>query len=226
MILLFLLLQPEEIEQLRTKTAYALDAGEFEIDVVGSFLRFEDGDRGRVFVEAEFGITDWLLVGLEAPYLLLDGEHGIGDVELELKAAPRLEEWPFAFAVGIEVSLLTGNEEEGLGSPEAEFGVFLTVSREFGRLHAHLHLFLEVARGAHPEQGLNLALDARPWGDVFSLLLALNVEFEESEAEASLVPGVEVRLEEPELQVGVGFPVGLTDDAEEWGVIVDVEVEF
>jgi hypothetical protein len=41
-----------------------------------------------------------------------------------------------------------------------------------------------------------------------------------------VVPGFEIRLEEPCLRFGAGFPIGLTEEAEEWGVIVDVEVEF
>lgn len=235
LIALAVLLQ-EEIEQVRTKTAYVLDVGEVEVDLVGSYLHFdEDGverDETRLFVEVEIGVTDWLMAEIEIPYLFLNpdrgrGERGWGDVELELKAGVPGDWQGIELGVGIEVSLLTGDADEGLGSPETELGVFAAASRRFDAVAVHVQAGVEVAEEARPEYELNVAVDATPWGRPVSLLLALNGEIEPGEAPGwSLVPGFEVRFEEPDLQFGAGFPVGLTEEAEEWGVIVDVEVEF
>lgn len=228
--------RPEEIEQIRTKTAYVLDQGEVEVDVVLSFLRFdEDGRRldvTRLLVETEFGITDWLMGEIEVPVLFLNpgrgrGERGWGDLELELKAAIPGSRQGIELAVGVEVSILTGDEDRGLGSPNPELGFFAAASRRFGAVVAHLQAGVEVADDVRPEYLLNAALDAMPWGRGVSLLLALNGEIERGEGPAwRLVPGFEVRLEEPDLQVGVGFSIGLTREAEAWGVLVDVEIEF
>lgn len=227
---------PEEIEQIRTKTAYVLDQGEIEVDLVSSFLHFEeDGlelDETKLFVEVEFGVTDWLMAEIEIPYLFLNpergkGERGWGDIELELKAGIPGDWNGIEAAVGVEVSLLTGDEDEGLGGAETELGLFAAVSRRFDWIAAHLQVALEVAEEARPEYEINFAIDASPWGRELSLLLAFNGEIEPGEGPGwSVVPGFEVRFDEPDLQIGAGFPIGLSDEAEEWGVIVDVEVEF
>ncbi|HEX7897820.1 MAG TPA: hypothetical protein VF950_08675 [Planctomycetota bacterium] len=232
-LLLALALQ-EEIEQVRTKTAYVLDAGEIEVDLVGSFLRFdEDGrrhDRSRLLLEIEAGLTDWLLAEIEAPYLFENpesgpGEHGIGDLELELKARIPGDVLGVEAAVGIEVSLLTGDADEGLGAPETELGAFVGLSRRFDVLLVHLQLGVEGAEERRPEYEVNAAVDFRPWGRPFSFLLALNGEIEPGEGPGwSVVPGFEARFDE--IQAGAGFPLGLSEEAEAWGVIVDVEFEF
>lgn len=228
--------RPEEIEQIRTKTAYVLDQGEVEIDVVGSFLRFEEDDvefdESRLFVEVEVGVTDWLMAEIEIPYLFFNpergrGERGVGDIELELKAGIPGSWNGIELGVGLEVSLLTGDEDEGLGAQETELGLFAAASRRSGMFAVHAQVGVEVAEEARPEYEVNLALDVNPWGRPLSLLLALNGEIEPGEGPGwAVVPGFEARLEEPDLQFGAGFPIGLTEEAEEWGVIVDVEVEF
>lgn len=222
---------PEEVEVVRTRTAYVLDQGEVELDAIGSFLRFEeDGERQDVaalVVEVEGGLTDWLMLEVEIPYLFLDpGPRGWGDAEIELKAG-----WPIGddlhVAVGTEVSILTGDEDKGLGEEEAELGFFAAASRRWGPVAGHLQIGAEAAHGSKPEYGLAAALEAEPWGPALSLYLAVNGEIEPGEGPGwSVVPGFEMRLEEPEIEFGAGFPVGLTDEAEEWGVIVNVELEF
>jgi hypothetical protein len=225
---------PEEIEQIRTRTAYVLDQGEVEFDVVGSFLRFDEGgrkfDESRLMVEMEVGVTDWLMAEIEIPYLFSNpksgpGERGWGDVELELKAGIPGHWQGFQLGLGVEVSLLTGDEDDGLGSPETELGFFAAVSRRFGWLAVHLQGAVEAAEDVRAEYEVRFALDASPWGRELSLLLALNGEIERGEGAGwSVVPGFEVRLDD--FQFGFGFPIGLTEEAEKWGVIVDVEVEF
>lgn len=222
---------PEEIEVVRTRTAYVLDQGEVELDMIGSFSRIEeDGERldvTELVAELEGGLTDWLMLEIEVPYLFLNpGPRGWGDVELELKAGQPLGD-DLHVAVGAEVSILTGDEDKGLGAEEAELGFFAAASRRMGPWAAHLQLGLEVADGSKPEYELNAAVQAEPWGGGLSLYLALNGEIEPGEGPGwSIVPGFEARLEEPEIEVGAGFPVGLTDEAEDWGVIVNVEIEF
>jgi hypothetical protein len=229
-LFLAMLAAQEEIEQVRVKTAYTLDQGEVEVDLVGSFLRFEDGDLSRFLVEIEAGVTDWLLLEIEVPYLWLNpergrGERGVGDVELELKGRIPGDWNGIELGIGVEVSLLTGDADEGLGSRETELGAFAAASRRFEFFNVHLQAGVEVAKEVRPAYALAAALDVRPWGDAFSFLLAVNGEIERGEGPAwSLVPGFEVRLDE--VQAGLGFPVGLSEEAEDWGVIMDVEIEF
>ena len=229
-MLWLLLAAQEEIEQVRVKTAYTLDRGEVEVDLVGSFLRFEEGDVSRLLVEVEAGVTDWLLAEIEIPYLFVNpergrGERGIGDVELELKGRIPGDWNGIELGIGVEVSLLTGDADEGLGGTETELGVFAAASRRFDFFNAHLQVGAEVAEEARAEYEVAAAIDVRPWGRPFSFLLAVNGEIERGEGPGwTLVPGFEVRLDE--IQAGAGVPLGLSEEAEDWGVIVDVEIEF
>jgi hypothetical protein len=230
MMLWAILAAQEEIEQVRVKTAYTLDQGEVEVDLVGSFLRFEEGDASRLLVEVEAGLTDWLLAEIEIPYLFANpergrGERGVGDVELELKGRIPGDWNGMELGIGVEVSLLTGDADEGLGGPETELGVFAAASRRFEFFNVHLQVGAEVAEESRAEYGVAAAVDVRPWGRAVSLLLAVNGEIERGEGPGwTLVPGFEVRLDE--IQAGAGFPLGLSEEAEDWGIIVDVEIEF
>lgn len=228
-LLLGLALQ-EEIEQIRVKTAYVLDPGEVELDVVGSFLRFEEGEETELLLEVEAGVTDWLLAEIEIPYLFLNpeegrGERGIGDVELELKAKIPGAWNGIELALGVEVSFLSGDEDEGLGAPDTEIGAFAALSRRFEVFLLHLELGAEAAEEVRAEYKAAAGVDVRPWGRPFSFLLALNGEIERGESPAwAIVPGFEIRFDE--IQGGVGIPLGLSEEAEDWGVLVDVELEF
>jgi hypothetical protein len=229
-LFLAMLAAQEEIEQIRVKTAYTLDQGEVEVDLVGSFLRFEEGDVSRLLVEVEAGLTDWLLAEIEVPYLFVNpergrGERGIGDIELELKGRIPGDWNGIELGLGVEVSLLTGDADEGLGGRETELGVFAAGSRRFQFFSLHLQVGAEVAEESRAEYGIAAAVDVRPWGRPFSLLLGVNGEIERGEGPAwTLVPGFEIRLDE--IQAGAGFPFGLSEEAENWGVIIDVEFEF
>lgn len=228
-LLLALALQ-EEIEQIRVKTAYVLEAGEVEVDVVGSFLRFEEGDETKVLIEVEAGVTEWLLAEIEIPYLFLNpdegrGERGVGDVELELKAKIPGAWNGVELAIGVEASFPSGDEDEGLGAPDSVIGAFAAFSRRFELFLLHLELGAEAAEEIRAEYELAAAVDVRPWGRVFSFLLAVNGEIERGEGPGwTLVPGFEIRFDE--IQGGVGIPLGLSEEAEDWGVLVDVEFEF
>lgn len=210
-----------------------LDAGEFEIDVVGESLRSGDRWETEVLAELEFGLLRRLMVEVEVPYLFLDPDDGnrvdgVGDVELEFKGAIlEAAERPLALAVGGDVSLLTGDEERGLGESETEVGIFSAAGERWAWASIHEHLFVEVARGSIPEWGATVAVDATPWIPELSFLLAVNTEFQGGTGPSwVLIPGWEYRWEEPDLQIGAGFPLGLSEEAEDWGVIVDVEIEF
>ena len=79
--------------------------------------------------------------------------------------------------------------------------------------------------GALLVNAVNPAVEWRPWSRDVSLLLALNTVFRRNERpETSLVPGAEIRF--GELVVGAGLPVGLSDEAQDIGVIALLELEF
>lgn len=237
--------RPEEIEQLRIKTAYPLDEGALEIDAVASVLeldedRFEhlrdfDGRVARLSGEVAYGIESWLTGEVRVPYLRVDpdddldggDETGVGDAEVELKAGLPREWAPVDAALGLRASLPTAEEERGLGSAEPEFTVYLAGSGQIFGFAAHVQVFAEGEREERPQFGVNAALDVAPFAPNLSLLLGVNALAQRGEsAYVALVPGFEVRLENPRIHVGAGVPIGLSEEAEEWGVIADLQVGF
>jgi hypothetical protein len=226
---------PEEIEVVRTKTAYSLPAGELEVDLVASFRRFdEEGfelDVAELVVEVEFGVFDHVMVELEVPYLLLDSgtgprERGWGDAEIEAKF-----DWGRSLlrtAVGVEATILTGDEDRGLGAPEPEVGFFVVVSLDVDWMRGHVNYSIESARGRGPEHGFRAAAEFAFEEGVKhgAFVAAVNGEFEAGEAPAwSLLPGFEYWFSE-EFKAGAALEFGLTEEAPAWGVLVHLELEF
>src|SRR4051812_39367559 len=122
-ILAFVLAQdpehrPEEIEQLRTKTAFTLRQDELEADAIVSFVRLDharfehlkdfDGDVTEAAVEVSWGVRDWLTAEVRVPALFLNpGPSGLGDASVDLKAALPKAWAPPYLAVGLRSTLPT-----------------------------------------------------------------------------------------------------------------------
>ena len=192
--------RPEEIEQLRTQTAYTLKQGEFEIDLVSSFVDFTDQENtinvAGIVAELEYGITDRIMVELEIPYLYRSPEldnkevYGIGDIELEIKWLMYDQPSIFSAALGIGSSFLIGDEGKKLGSEGTELEMFLALSKHLDWLDLHLHGELELAEGADPEGKVNFALEHQLGDKELFLQFAVNTEIED-EIEMTIIPGIE-----------------------------------
>jgi len=231
--------RPEELEVVRTKTAYTLKADELQVDGVLSFIAFDDKGNRPEFdltsftAEATYGITDWLTGEIEIPLLHLDPdpgdtESGIGDIALELKAAFSRNLVPIDLAAGIRTTLTTGDEDRGLGGDNSIFMPFAAVSYPFlPWMTGHGEVYAIVEEDRRPFHGLNLAADAVPWGPDLSLLLAFNVRRQGSDAAAwSIVPGAEYRWPEKSMAFALGLPIGLNSRAEDFGVIADFQIRL
>jgi hypothetical protein len=231
--------RPEEIEVLRTKTAYTLRADALEADLVVAHLEFEEThDRPDLIVRSlqaqfAFGVTDWLTGEVDVPFLDVDAdpgdtERGLGDIGLELKAAVSRDLVPFDLAVGLRVTLTTGDEEEGLGQDNSRFQPFAAASYvpvEGLTAHAQIHVLAE--EDQKTVYGINLAADATPWGPDLSLFLALNGRREVGESPAwAIVPGAEYRWREKRLSFAVGLPIGMSSRAEDFGFLGNAQYRF
>jgi hypothetical protein len=222
---------PEEIEQLRTQTAYVLDAGEIESDLVVSYLESSDLSLTRIDLEIEFGVTDSLMLEIEVPYLFRDPHpgrrtDGFGDLDLEGKYL-LYSRLPFTVGAGIEIGLPSGDEDKGLGDGEVEYGFFAACSVEFGLLSAHVEMAAETDWDETAEYEVNVALDFRPWGREFSFHVGMNSEFSrEALPYWAILTGIEARPQAWEVQAGVAALFGLGEHAGEWGILFDAEIEF
>lgn len=222
----------EELEQLRINTAYIIEAGEFEIDIVPFYFDYDDGQRRGVEAEFEYAISERLMVELEVPYHWVSSEgverDGTGNVEVAAKWL-LTERGGFAMAFNMGVGLPASEELPGVA--EDLWGVELTapMSLHFPDRHMRVHIEPGVEWREHEgfeEQLLNLAVEHRPRGGNLALQLGSNIVREEGDVEAYLVPSIEVAATSVPFQFGMAVATGLTSESANWGVLLDFEVEF
>ncbi len=222
------------VQHLRLDTAYPVEKGELEIELVSSYLRSDDGKEYPSLVELEAGISERLTLELEYEYSFVDSDegghvHGTRDVAVEAKYLAT-DDGPLAVAFALEAGSVTEVEEDD-DEIERNLGIeaYTAVSYEVSdRLRAHLQAGFEAVRSEGPEKFLNLAIEGRPFEIGLIPQLALNVEWEANEKpETSLVPGLLIPTTYgPLKKVAIGVPIGLSDEAQNLGVILEVELEF
>jgi hypothetical protein len=241
--------RPEEIEVMLQKTGYTLPKMVFEADLtlgrfeVDEFRRVPgrpDFDLDQCVAELAFGVTDWLTLEGEVPFLRIDfdpgdSESGIGDLALEAKASLRRAATnPIGFipdvdlAAGVRMTLPTGDEDEGLGEEEATFGPFVAGSWWLERWVAlHARLGLEWQEDRRPVHRVNVTAEFAPWSPEFSLMGGLQIEREGSDPSAVLlIPGGEYRFPGLPLALGASLPFGLTSRAPDWGFLLSAQYRF
>lgn len=224
----------EELEQLRINTAYPIEAGEFEIDIVPFYFDHDDAGRHGVEAEFEYAVSERLMVEVEVPYhwVSIDGTgqdlDGAGNVEVAGKWL-LTERGDFAMSVNLGVELPASDDR--LGVADESWGAELTapLSFHFPERYMTLHIEPGIEWQEHEgfeEQLLNVALEHRPNGGNFALQLGSNFVREEDDVEAYLVPAFEVAATTVPFQFGMGLATGLTAESADWGVLLDFEVEF
>lgn len=108
------------------------DTGQAE---VGGFFEHEevgDLDRNSFGIYARAGLSEFVTVGAKVPFVDsdLDGDSnsGIGDVELSLDLLAYQDIFQYPFVIPhIDVTLPTGDEDEGLGSGETITTIGLSI---------------------------------------------------------------------------------------------------
>lgn len=240
--------RPEEIEHMLQETGYTLPRGAFEADLTLGRFEFDDFRRVRgldvtqdFFVpELAYGVTDWLMVEGELPFLKIDpdpgsSESGIGDIALEGKVSLKQAAGnPVGFipdvdvAPGVRITLPTGDEDEGLGEEEATLAPFVAASHWIERWVAvHGRLALEWQQDRRPVHTFNATAEFVPWMPELSLFGGLLIEREGSDASAvSLIPGAEYRFPGSDLSAGIGLPIGINDRAADFGFLLNGQFRF
>lgn len=222
----------EELEQLRINTAYIIEAGEFEIDIVPFYFDYDDGDHRGVEAEFEYAISERFMVEIEVPYHRVSTEDGdfsgTGNVEIAGKWL-LTEEGGFAMSFNMGVELPASDELPEVA--EDAWGVEVTtpISLHFPDRYIRVHIEPGVGWQEHEgfeEQLLNLAIEHRPGGGSLALQLGSNIVREDDDVEAYLVPAFEISANEMPVQFGMALAAGLTSESANWGVLLDFEFEF
>ena len=236
--------KPKLIEEFLTaEPTYVESKGEFQ---VGAAIDYRRPARDwRVPVLVEFGITDRIEAEVEASYVSLPGagsrNRGPGDVELGLHYALRPDVENVAVTLGVDIGLPTGNEAKGLGSGQTNLEFLGIAGVRLGL--AELHVAGRVEFDDEAEPALNAAT-VYPRGD-FRFTLEANIlrgaektgfveqDLMEEPGEGTdhenlvvvVTPGL-FHHPSPEIEYGIGVPIGLTRAAPDWGIIARLTIEF
>jgi hypothetical protein len=235
--------EEEELEQIKTKTAYTCSKNKIEFELVSDFQSSKEKRSFIENLEIEYGITDNWDVELEIPYVYvkpegLESNSGFGGLEIESKYNfYRQDNAKFAISGGLEIFLPLGdkNKELGEGNFEIEPGLF--ISKGWNNMFFHLNLIGELELEEENVKGkeeqeiefekfkCNLILEW-PTDRESRFYLGTRGEIYKNETQFFLLPGInwEWPMGSWELELGLGASVELTGDS--WGIIGLIEIEF
>ena len=236
---------PSDIDEVRVASAYTPDQGEFEIYQTTEFLNDGASKSTKTFTRLEYGLTDDLVLEFKVPFRFRrpksgSNTEGIGDLQLEAKyRLLREPDDPLTVAAGFEVGFPTGDEERGLGNGNFKYEPILSVGKVFESFSVHQDAKLELIRetggsGVEVEGSTTCAVAWTPVDELGiiehpTVLLALDWKFaEDKKTKIAIIPAVRGEFEglPVEVEWGLGVPIGLTDAADDWGVISTFEIEF
>jgi hypothetical protein len=225
---------PENYEHLRTRSAHTVEQAELQLDLVLSYLRDGRLEAYAAAAELEYGLTRRLQLELEVPYRRVESaseatRSEVGDAELGLKYGYG-RGGGRAYAVAVDFEAPTGDRSESLGRGRwaAEFAWLASFeSCGFG---AHFEIGGEIEESEGPEEAFaNVALDFGTTMPGLNWQLAANLKSGEGRTAVALAPGARWAYRGEgleEFSLSVGLPIGLSDDAEDWGILLGIEFEF
>jgi len=219
-----------------------------EIEFSSAFDYRKPAGSWGVPVLIEYGITDRIEAEVEASYLSVRGNgscnRGPGDVELGLHYALRPDVDKVAVTLGADVGLATGDEAKGLGSGQSDVEFFGIAGMKLGRAELHVTGRLEVeeeevqpamnAAAVYPHGDLRFTLEANVLSSAERTgerIVGQEAAEEPDDARGSealwvvVTPGLFHRPR-PEIEYGIGVPIGLTKAAPDWGIIARLTIEF
>lgn len=235
-----------------TETVHPQEKGEFQSTVrVIAAKNDDEGDTNVALIGLEYGITDsfqieanWVAWSqLKAAEDDESDRSGSGDMEVGIKYAfDENAKTGVRVAVGFDVTVPLGDVNKDLGDGFWVYEPFLAVSKNFsGSTNLTLNLsygFLD--RDEYPDDTdeaepevdeieVNVGL-VHAFAPAWRGTLELNLETNEQsgkgdETVAYLAPGF-IYKGTPGVEIGLGVPIGLTDDSSDWGVIGMLSIEF
>jgi len=98
------------------------DRGDMEVYAGVRYQKNGLGEWQAPFTELILGVSAWQEITIELPYVVVDGQHGIGDLVLGTKVMPLRETADLpGVALSFEWKLANGSLSKGLGSGSMEF---------------------------------------------------------------------------------------------------------
>lgn len=211
-------------------TAVLLEHGEFEV-TFGTSVE-DDGDQETVelFVQFEYGVTDWFELGMQLPYLFLfpesnemDEIDGLGDMTLSFSWAVPTK-LPLMISASLEVSLSTGNESKSSDFSEGKeiWMPSLTIDLPTGDAELVIDIGGEFAK--HNSVFVCEVTLAYPMDDIVTSV-GFDASLDGDEKELFFVPGIGFPIAE-DIEIGIELPVGLNRYSSDWQINMELTFEF
>jgi len=127
---------------LNTDDAGTVDLGKFEIETGIEVEKAKNVDETATAfaVQVKYGILKNFDAGIEIPYSASD-PSGIGDatVKGKINFAEETESAP-AISLGVDIKLMNGDKDQGLGTGYVDYGINGIFSKELGPVMGHANL--------------------------------------------------------------------------------------
>ena len=210
------------------------DADEAYVSGSLQHSKFSDQRVWTLGLDAAYGLTDRLRLSAGLPYLRVEpnggsSASGIGDVDASLRyAAIDYRHKPFGLDVGLGLVAPSGDESQGLGEGTTRVEPSLTAAGWLGPVNLQLHLAWAHAvdgSGEEPRDAYeyNFAV-LRPVGKGF-LVLEGNGETAGGQTSYYVTPELVWNASE-HVEWRVAAPIGVTEAAGDYGVIVGCTIEL
>ncbi|HIG78461.1 MAG TPA: hypothetical protein EYG50_08610 [Cycloclasticus sp.] len=215
-------------EVFKSDLVYAQEADEIQFTFAPQYTESSEGATWALPIAIEYGITDNLQVELEWVSHTQNNpddesaNSGIGDVEIGLQYSwMNIADSSFHTALGVEISIPFGDDKKELGEGEKSLATYLILAADVSEgLHTYMQLGAEFPEHEARERFLNLGVVASIGENT-----AFTLEYNWDEEAEYLTPGLAWSPIE-DWELGVGVPMGINNDADDFQLILHVILEI
>lgn len=209
-------------ELFQSNVVYTQEQNELEVTFRLAYLNGADSDHWLLPIELEYGITDNLQVEVEWTVYARDdpdidtSADGVGDFSLGLQYSwLKIGNKPLHAAVALEVVFDTGDDDLELNEEGTVWEPYLVVASRPEFLMG-IEAFIEIGGEISSEESENYFNFGGYYRAFGNQLLSLEYNYEEDAR--YLTPGLMKRWQNG-WEAGMGIPVGLNDDSDDFRVI-------
>jgi hypothetical protein len=209
-------------ELFQSNVVYTQETDELEVTFRLAYLNGADSDHWLLPIGLEYGITDNLQVEIEWTVYARDNPDidtsadGVGDFSIGLQHSwLNIGDKPLHAAIALELVFDTGDDDLELNEEGTAWEPFLVVATKPAFLMG-IEAFVEIGGEISSEENekyFNLGGYYRAFGNQL-----LSLEYNHEEEARYLTPGLMKRWQNG-WEAGMGIPVGLNDDSDNFRVI-------
>ena len=227
--------EPVVEELFQTETVFPQEAGAIQFTLLPQLTIGPEANTKSALVVFEYGLTDSLQIEIEWQAFLHvkpsdsdeESTQGIGDLEIGVRHSwMNIGGSGFHAALGADFTIPTGNADKDLGEGQFAVSPIVVVAADIPSLpgaQAVANFGTDVGEGSFAFDEAEWFMNAAFFVPVNRLILT--TEFNLSKDESFFTPGVLFHPREG-LEFGVGVPLGLTKDSDDYRIALMLTWEF